>query len=296
MIIIRKLESREIVKNRTLFGPNILLTTRFRSKVDLYANLDKVRIGIQSWKSMNRILKSKVIKQGDDFYYAIDENSSVNQNLENVKFLRLQYRNKSEFRKPLNENLLYDLVNEMFILDFIDCEKEHNILWRMAFIEMKTDGNEFVYELFWHVNHIIVDGLSSKENFILLLSVIAKSLSGEEIGNEDFGIYPGTEKLFEKEIKSTVNLPERSPVHKPDFIDPVKAKLHSKSSLDRYFLDIQEVEDFQLIDLNRDGQIYTDLTELVKVSREKSFQKPKRFIIYEQEYLKLSKKWVTFYL
>ena len=123
LIVLRKLENGEIAKNRTLYGPNVLLTSRFRSKIDLFAHLDKLRAGIKAWKSRNKILRSKVIKQGDDFYYTIDESSPVNQNLENIKFLRVQYRDKSELREKLvNEDLLYDLLNETFILDPIDCD------------------------------------------------------------------------------------------------------------------------------------------------------------------------------
>lgn len=280
--VLRKLENAEVAKNRTLFGPNVLVTIRFRSRLNLFERLDKVRAGIVAWKSMHRFLRAKVVSKDDGLYFVVDENSSANRNLENVQFLRL----RKSSTKNIDSEFLYDLVIEKFISEMINCEGEHELLWRLALLELDNQR----YELLWQFHHIIGDGLSAKENITLLLSLISKSLRDEQIEPIDLGLYPGTGKLFEKEIRSLGEIAEREPVLRPAFVDPDRARETSGSSLEKYAGILNEIDHFELIDLNRNGETYATRDQLIEFSKSSSYQKPKRFIIHKNEFLKLQKK------
>lgn len=293
--ILRKLDRIEINKNRTIFGPNVISTLRFRSKCDLFAKLDDLKSAIRSWKSMHKILSAKVIKHDESFYFAIDENSSVNRNLENVRFLRAQNLHNGSVAS-INKEFIYQLVFEKELSEVINFEKPHDFLWRLCFVELEQSNQkerqEFVYEIFLYIHHSIVDGLSAKENMILLLSLIKKKIKGDQIEPKDFGVYPGTVDIFQREISSLdPNRPYRDLVTKPDFVDPAQAKLHSMEILNGLLEKSQiNVEDYELVDL-KNGQNYGTLSELVRISREVGTQKPKRFKIPEDQFLKLKKRY-----
>lgn len=293
--ILRRLEDRDVGKNRSIFAPNVLISFRFRSSVDLSTRLEDVRAGIRAWKSMHPLLRAKVIKMGEsdkDFYYAIDENSSANRNLENFQFLRVNYLDSGNHADRLtpSEELLYELMFENYMSDKIDCEREHELLWKLCFIELRKDENEIVYELFWYFNHMIGDGISAKENGLLLLELIEKSVKGEAIEPVDYGMYPGSEKLFEREIASTATNPVRDVSQRPEFVNSDEAIRHAASSLDKYFRNLDEIRDFELVDLNHGGRKYASFRELVEFSRTKSNHKPKRCVIDQTEFIKLQKK------
>lgn len=293
--ILRRLEGRDVGKNRSIFAPNVLISFRFRSSVDLSARLEDVRAGIRAWKSMHPLLRAKVIKMGEtdeDFYYVIDENSSANRNLKNFQFLRVNYLDKGTDGDRLvpSEELLYELMFENYMSEKIDCEREHDLLWKLCFIELRKNENEIVYELFWYFHHMIGDGISAKENGLLLLELIEKSLKGEACEPIDYGMYPGSEKLFEREIASTATNPVRDLSQRPEFVKSDEAIRHAAESLNKYFRSPDEIRDFELVDLNHDGRKYASFGELVELSRTKSNHKPKRCVIDQPEFLRLQKK------
>lgn len=291
--VIRKVIASEIGKNRTIFGPNAVITMRIRSRLDLFERLDQVRAGIHAWKSMHQFLRAKIVPKDEDFYYVIDEDSSANRNLENIKFLRVQKRQENGPKKQIDdeEEFLYELVFEKYNSDLIDCEKEHDLLWRLAFLELPPKDNLFGYEIYWVFNHLIGDGCSVKENMLLLLSLIEKSMKGETIEPVDFGVYPGNGKLFEAEISAIGETNQIEPVVKPSFVDPAQARISSSTSINKYFTSLDEIDDFDLIDLNRNGgERYATRNELIQFSQTTSYEKPKRFVITQDRFLKLQKK------
>lgn len=288
--ILRKLENGELSKNRGGYGPNFIITIKLKGHVNLFDNLESVRNAIRAWKSMHDILRAHVIKREDgDFYFAVDENSAVNKNLENIQFLRVRYPSDKNL-KSLDESLLYELLFEKYMFKQIDVDEPNDILWKLGLVEMQpTSEGEFVYEIFFLIHHIIGDGLSAKENMLLLLNLIEKSIKGESIESRDFGVFPGNARVFEQEISSMRDKPEQTPVLKPDFVDPAQARLHSSTTLKEKFPNLDESEEFEIVDLNRDGNVFATFSQLVKLSREESYQKPKQMIIEEDRFLKLVK-------
>lgn len=289
--IVRKVDGRELATNRASFGSNLMMTLRFRTSrpVDLFAStqrLNQVREAIHAWKSMHRLLRAQVIHTYDSqsYYFVIDESS--NQNLEkNVKFLRVKHnRNRSKFSRPVNENLVYELLFERLISDRIDFN-DNTLLWRLALVELKQDGDELVYELFWSVHHAIADEPSMRENLRLLLELIETSVRGGQIEPREFDVYPGDMSGDEEEPKPVVSI-------QPEFVRPSQAIVHASQSLDRFFTSVvDEIDEFEMIDVNANNYVvYASFAQLVEFASKSSVQKPKRFVVYESEYSKLRKK------
>ena len=274
--ILRKLEIGEVNKNSSGLAANFMITVRLRSKIDLFADLNKLRDAIQTFKKMHPLLRAKAEKINDEFHFTIDENSSANQNLENVHFLRIINEN------PVDDGFIFDRITEKCFYEWIDIQKEPDLLWRLIFLEIK---GEFTYEIFWQVNHIIADGLSVKENILLLLNIIEKKIRSEDVNPTDFGLYQGSAKVFEPEISSITDRKAQPVAYKPGFIDPVKAKLNSTSFINKV---IDGISHFDLFDLNS-NRSYATFDELIDIPK-RSQCKPKKFMINENTYLKLLKK------
>ena len=188
--VLRKLETYELNKNRGVIATTCIITLRIRSKIDLFADLGKLRDAIQTFKKMHVLLRAKVVKIEDDFHFVIDENSSMNRNLENVHFLRIKSNlNDPELAKSLiDDHLLLYLILEKTISELFDCEKPHESLWKLIILEINNSSdNERVYEFVWNFHHIIADGISVKANFPYLLNIIDKTLKGEEVELKDYG-------------------------------------------------------------------------------------------------------------
>lgn len=298
--IVRKLEPEEVAKNRSLIAPNIFISVRFRSRVDLFARLDVVADGIRAWKSIHQILRANVVKQADDeFYFAVDENSSVNRNLENIQFLRLKFGGES--KKPVDVDLISELISTKYAADRIDFEKTPDeLLWRMALVEMREFDGLGVYELHWFFHHIIGDGFSAKESLFLLLDLILRKLKGDEpLGKQvEMGIYPGTRKMFEREIEliaaelSDHKPQERAPSRRPGFIDRDRAVREAFESLeDEIKSVIDRIDDFELLDLNHNQTtVYASRAQLIDALRSENHQKLRRVSISEQDFLRLKAK------
>jgi hypothetical protein len=294
LTVLRKLETYELNKNRVQTATNCMLTLRLRSKINLFANLGKLRDAIQTFKKMHVLLRAKVVKIEDDFHFVIDENSSMNRNLENVHFLRIKSNlNDPELAKSLiDDHLLFDLIIEKTISELFDCEKPHESLWKLIILEINnTSDNERVYEFVWNFHHIIADGISVKANFPYLFNVIDKTLKGEDVEIKEYGMYPGTTHLFEKEMNSEVKNSEPLPkIFVPEFVNPDKAKISSQTFVDKYLSgkDVNQL-DFELIDLNS-GSTFSTLAQLVHISKEISNNKPINLVIDEDKFVKLLKK------
>lgn len=295
--ILRKLEIGEEMMNRFGFGMNTIRTLRLRTRIDLFAHLDRLKPAIHAWKSSQPILRAKVVRQDDDgLFYAIDENSSANRNLENVHFLRIRSRcddNNTDLNKVLiDENLLIELVVEKCGSEVIDIDKPHDLMWQLVVIEMKQEAGEFVYEFIWHISHVITDGTSMSKNFVRLLDLIHRSIHSKPIDETiDFGVFRGTEALFGEEIQLSPGFPPDPPVlPRPAFLDPQAARLSSRSLYDPHF----QARTHQQLDLElyevESGKTYVSLVELIRIAKEVSNLKRVKFVVSGDKYKKFAQK------
>lgn len=292
--VLRKLESNEVCQNSGI-APNTLRTVRLRTRLDLFAHLDRLRWAFSELKRSQPLLRAKVVSQNGDFYFAIDEDSSVNRNLENVHFLRIDSRLDEHLSKVLvGENLLVELVLEKLANEMIDIEQPHDILWKFVIIEVKNDDEEgeFVYEFIWHIAHLIADGVSMSRNFVLLLDLIHRSITG---GGDDGSlaeqpVFAGSETIFEDEFNKAPGLPKNMAVTpKPEFLDPKIAREHSRSTYDSFFESAKSL-DFDLIDLNSSTtRRFASLAEMIQISRQVNLKR-KKFVISGETYRKLLEK------
>ena len=275
MELIRKLDEKERIKIRSGACENFAATFRLRSQIDLFEREEDVKKAIQTWKKFHKILRARIVESEKELYFALNESSSANLNLENVHFIRI----KSE--KHVENVLVYNLVLEKCFVEAIDVKSE--LLWRMIFLEVE----ECVYEVIMQFHHIICDGISANKNFLLLLEILEKTLKSEKIDVKEIGVYPGTIELFEQEIKSIKKRLEIPRITRPNFIDPDRAK---RTSFDHNFPNIDGI-DFDLIGANS-GKLFAKSDELYHLSKSISNMKVKRFIISQDVTTKLIKKLV----
>ena len=144
--VLRKLEMGEIMVNRIPAAQNTFRSLRLRSKIDLFAHLDQLREAIHIWKSTQKFLRSKVVKQNEDYFFAIDEDSSANKNLENVHFLRINSNLDSDLNKTLiDHGVLVELAIEKCASELILIDNNPELLWQLLVIEMKKESDEEQY-------------------------------------------------------------------------------------------------------------------------------------------------------
>lgn len=290
--VVRKLEVGEKLMNRIGIAANCFRSMRVRTRgIDLFAHLDKLKSAVRMWKQSHAFLSAGIVKQGEDCYYVIDENSSMNRDLANVHFLRIKSQLDEDLSKPLvDENLLIELVTEKCASEIILVDDQPEILWRLLVVEIKRGS---VYEFVWQINHIISDGMSMSKNFIRLLDLIHRSIKSIPIETVDFGVYAGTEKIFAKELSAPLDEPKDvwPPASKPEFLDPEKSKANSQAHYDRFFSGKtkHELDKFNLIDLNSSERCFATLTELIQISRQVNFKR-KLFDVSDSAFSNLLKK------
>lgn len=302
---LRKLEDIELTVNRQQCSSNAFMTMKVSShQLDLFANIDQLKSAIHAWKQTQPLLRSTVVsRKNNEFYFAIDETSSANTNLENVHFLRINPNPDSALAKILvDDQILVELVLEKCASELIDFEKHPNdLLWRLFIIELKKEPNDrFSYEFVWHINHAIADGVSMSRNLSLLLDLIHKSIKNRPIEPlNDFGVFVGRKKLFEKEQKlaedKLIGSPLEMPrITKPNFLDPAKARNNSRTRFTESLLagwSLDKLDQIQLVDLNR-GQCccLVTLGQLVRISHDVSNFKRNKFEISDETFENFLKK------
>lgn len=292
--ILRKLELGEKIVNGIPVAPNTIRTMRLRSQIDLYAHLDQLKSAFHTWKKAQKLLRAKVVHCDDDYYFAIDENSSANKNLENVHFLRINSKLEPELNKLLvHDGLVIELMVEKCASEVINFDKNPELLWQFFVIEMNNDKKDgvYVYEMIWHITHMIADGVCMKENLLLLLDIIYRSIEFKSIDIPDFGFYAGTSKIFERELSAGPNYLENTPkIFKPSFLDRERARKSAQTIYDRYFESKSDEQlDFQLFDLNS-GKCFETLLGLIRISRETSNLKRKKFDVPAPVFEKVLKR------
>lgn len=282
MKVLRKLDKNELVKSQGGAGTNFVSTYRIRSKLDLFSKHQSVSLlkSIHTWKSMHKFLQSKINLIDQDYCFVLNEDAPALVNLENVYFLRIiSDTNRGEF-----ENSITNLVIEKCFHELIDFKSEY--LWRIILIEFdQTSDGEFIYELVLQLHHAIADGLSTNANIVLLLDIIQRTINGEEIEKREFGVFPGTDVLFEKEAKSIEKRLNTPNVFWPSFVD---IKREKSASFNQKYKDLENVN-FELLDVLT-NKIYAKSSDLYFISRELSTVKPNRFCINEELTSKLIKK------
>ena len=275
MELIRKLDEKERIKIRSGACENFAATFRLHSRIDLFEREEDVKQAIQTWKQFHKLLRAKIVELDgeEELFFALNESSPANVNLENVHFIRI----KSE--KHVENKVIYNLVLEKCFVEAINVKSE--LLWRMIFLEVE----ECVYEAIMQFHHIICDGISANKNFILLLEILEKTLKSEKMDVKEVGVYPGTIELFDQEIKSIKKRLEIPRITRPNFIDPDRAK---RTSFGHNFPNIDGIN-FDLIEANS-GKLFAKSDELFHLSKSISNMKVKRFIISQDVTTKLIKK------
>lgn len=288
--VLRKLEIIEVMKNRLPIASNVISTLRLATnRVDLFAHLDQLKQAVHTWKSTQPFLRAKVVPKDGDFYFVIDENSSANRQLENVHFLRIRSNlDASLTKKLIDENLVLDLALEKSLSEIINFDNNPDLLWNLSIIEVSS----FTYELVWQISHVISDGVSIKENYLLLLDLIQRAIRLQSMPTPvDYGVNAGTMRIFEKERNSAPGFPTDVPkIFRPDFVQPEVSRKAIETKYDSIFGGkLPDQLDFELYDLNS-SKTYLTLVDAIRLGREMNNMKPVRFDIPKETFQSLLKK------
>jgi hypothetical protein len=212
--ILRKLGHKEKLK----IAKRFVLNFRVKStRIDLFADLDRVQQAIEKWKIKHVLLRARIISKGvgseNEFCFVIDDNEQNIKTESNVKFLKLAPGTQIS---ECAQTQLIDLLIEKYLAEDLDP------LWKMAFFEVK----QLEYEVIIVFNHAIADTISGYNaclNLLHMIEMIHENKGLDEAFFSEMKVLPCLEELFHRQIAQykPQDLPS---ISKCKFIDEEKAK------------------------------------------------------------------------
>lgn len=142
---------------------NVTTAVRIKSKIDLFKDLDKFKQSVKQWKQMHSFLRANIVFSNDqtDLFYALNETSSVNVNLENVHFLTLTPNNRvaQNLNTAERENLNQDLQTlflEHSLSDLVDVHMNSELLWKLFVLDIGVGRDEYEFILFFSISSFYI--------------------------------------------------------------------------------------------------------------------------------------------
>jgi hypothetical protein len=221
--LLRKLGKKELYMALTKNDYEKLVNvSKIRTQIDLSKSLDTLAKAIFEWKRLNPFLRSKIIIDGSELYFAQILNEDNETSLENVQVLSFDSDNEKDVEKYLIELLVeremctnFDLFKQLF--------------WRIIFFKNATQkSSSFEYTIIFTAHHFCCEAKYKYLCLIELLNLIEDIHSERYVSNrEPFRVLGALEDLFP--MKKREHL-EFSFPKMPTFIDMNEAKKRSIES------------------------------------------------------------------
>lgn len=169
------------------------------------------------------------------------------------------------------------MVIEKCFNELITIESE--LLWKLLFIEFGQEHKgEYIYDIIWQMHHIIGDGQSANSNLVFLIELIQKAINEETIEINEFRVFEGCQFLFAREIESITKRTQFPKITRPYFINVNNAQ---KNIFCQIKDDDEIRNELELIDLQTNA-VFTNLTDLVRISRNLNSTKFVRFCLRQK--------------
>lgn len=197
-----KIFHSEIEKHRCYIYRTFLI----KSAIDLYKNMDVVKRGIAEWKALHPLLRCSIVNKKNEqtgvkemhFAYATEEKLN---SLDNIEFL--YYASNSS--KICND--IWKLLVERETT--LTMDGEDSLLYRLTFLQIKnmsaTTTGEHRYAVILTYDHAIMDGRSSYNSILQLMTIIENIYSFNYKRPEICTILPPKEDIFKDKLAKKKN-------------------------------------------------------------------------------------------